>query len=146
MNDDVKKLAEIASDTLKQHKIERLRKKLTERAQEIKDAPPSQMMDFYCSTCEKDFGGLGFKQVCIPKVSVWFAWYETPCPEGHICLRYITDKIADPYFVQSPFVRAQQVEFEDSMVGPDNPRFKVLYPEAWKKIQSQKFEREFTNN
>lgn len=75
---------------------------------------------------------------------MWFAFYEAQCPEGHTSVRYITDKLTDPYFINSPFVRAQQVEFEDAMLSPDNPRFKVLYPEAYDKIKLGEIGRELT--
>ena len=144
MKDDLSHLKDIASDTLKNKALDRLRAKLTERAQDIKDAPESQMMDFYCGTCSKDFGAMGFKQIRLPKKSLWFAWYEAQCPEGHTALRYITDKLTDPYFHLSPFVKAQQAEFEDAMLSPDHPRFKVLYPEAYDKIKQQELGRELT--
>lgn len=142
MNDDVKKLTHIAKDTLKNKEIDRLRLKLSERAQEIKDAQPTQRMDFFCSECERDFGGIGHKEVRWPKGSVWFAFYRGRCPEGHLTIRYITDKLKDPYFYKSPFVRKQQSVYADAMIGPDNPRFKVLYPEAYERIQQQKLKRE----
>lgn len=141
---DLIKLGEIAQDTFKNLQLERLYKKLSERAQEIKDAPEYQQMDFYCDECEKDFGGVGHKEIRLPKGSVFFAFYRTFCPDGHIATRRITDKIADPYFFNSPFIHAQQKQFEDAMIGPDNPRFKFLYPEAHKKLKSGEFEREFT--
>lgn len=144
MDEHIQRLQEIAGDTLKQKKIERLRQKLTERAQDIKDAPYSQMMDFYCTECHRDFGAIGFKEVRVPKGSVWFAWYEAHCPEGHKNLRYITDKIEDPYFVQSPFVRAQQEEFEDAQIPPWHPRFKVLYPLQHAALKAKQYEGELT--
>lgn len=144
MDKDTQYLKERASDILENKKLERLRQKLSERAQEIKDAPESQMMDFYCDTCKRDFGAMGFKQVRIPKKSVWFAFYEANCPNNHKALRYITDKLTDPYFFNSPFVREQQNQFEDAMITPDNPRFKLLYPEAYERIKSAAFRREIT--
>lgn len=146
MKSDLDNLKYIAEDVLKNKELDRLRAKLTERAQEIKDAPESVMTDFYCDECQRDFGAIGHKQVRIPEKSVWFAFYETHCPEGHKAIRHITDKLEDPYFLKSPFVRAQQVEFEEAMIGPDDPRFETLYPEAYKKLQSKQFEREFTQH
>ena len=142
MSDDIQYLKDRASDLMQGKALDRLRAKLSERAQEIKDAPDSQHMDFYCTTCERDFGAIGFKQVRVPRGSVWFAYYEAQCPNGHTCLRYITDKITDPYFTQSPFIRAQQNQFEDAMLSPDSPRFKLLYPEAHERLKGGDFRRE----
>lgn len=141
---ELEHLKDRASKVIEEKKIERLRQKLTERAQEIKDAPYVADTDFYCDVCKKDFGARGFKQVRTPKGSVWFAFYEATCPQGHTAIRYITDKITDPYFVTSPFVRAQQDEYADYMLDPSSPRFKLLYPETHKRLKSGDFNREFT--
>lgn len=64
---DLIKLGEIAQDTFKNLQLERLYKKLSERAKEIKDAPEYQQMDFYCDECGKDFGGVGQKKSAYQK-------------------------------------------------------------------------------
>lgn len=142
MKNEIDELKHIASSVMEDKRVERLRQKLTERAQEIRDAPESQMMDFYCKECERDFGAIGFKQVRMPKGSVWFAYYEANCPENHKALRYVTDKIEDPYFILSPFIRAQQDEFEDAQLPPWHPRFRLLYPLQYNALKQRQYEGE----
>lgn len=137
---EVEQLKDRASKIMEDSRIERLRHKLTERAQEIKSAPESAHTDFYCVECKRDFGAIGWKQVRKPQGSVWFAFYEAHCPEGHKAIRYITDKIEDPYFTKSPFIRAQQDEFEDAQIPPWHPRFKVLYPLQYERLKQMEYD------
>lgn len=114
------------------------RRKLLEpfvdRLNDIRQSPRVVQSDFFCTVCKKDFVGMGFKQVSAIREMLPCAWYVGKCPEGHRSLRYITDKWADPYYEQSLLVSKQRFEMKDDFLDPSDPRFKELYPEAYKRL------------
>lgn len=125
---------------LKQEDRERfveLQKWLFARRDEILAAPPYTDTAFWCDYCERDFEGKGHKEVRVPVGSVWLAYYVGICPCGKHSLRYITDKLKDPYFYKSLTVRVQQRLFPDEMLQPWQPRFKLLYPQQYQKLYLQ---------
>lgn len=110
---------------------------LNGRVREIKDAPKRQKTDFWCEDCQKDFSGIGYKEVR-ERPTFLIAWYTGFCPMGHKCIRRITDKVDDPYYHLSLMVRRQRVDFGNDLVQPGDPRFARLYPEQFKKLQDQR--------
>jgi hypothetical protein len=107
---------------------------LRARQRDIDDAPDCVLHDFWCTRCKADFSGMGWKQT--RKSTPPIAWYVGICPKGHEAIRRITDKADDPYYRLSLLVRRQRVDMEDDFLTPDNPRFKQLYPEQYKKLIS----------
>jgi hypothetical protein len=51
-------------------------------------------------------------------------------------IRRITDKSSDPYYVMSPFLQRQRYDLIDAFITPDDPRFKVLYPDKYAKLKN----------
>ncbi len=110
---------------------------LHRRIKEIKDAPMYVDGSFWCDHCKRDFEGRGHKEVRRPPVGVFFAYYVGICPCGHFALRYITDKLLDPYYYKSKAVRMMQGQHSDDMLQPWQPRFRQLYPEQYAKLYQQ---------
>lgn len=107
-------------------------------------APATTRYDFWCDECRADFQGLAHRRVRmvlsldtgLSRIDEpLFAWYEAKCPKNHVARRFITDKHVDPYFEKSRLVAAQRAEFADDLVQPSDPRFKKLYPAAWKELE-----------
>lgn len=113
---------------------EKFKAYLEERANEINAAPFKEALDFWCDVCAKDWEGVGFKEVRVPQNSLWYAFYRGWCPEGHQCVRRITDKLLDPYFYWSYKVSIMRAQYADDMVTPDDPRFKELYPQQYTEL------------
>ena len=105
-----------------------------DRAHEIFASPRYITTDFWCHTCKRDCTGTGYRQVCTVRQWAPTAWFIGYCPLGHKMLRYITDKHIDPYYNMSELLRRQRYELQDTMLTPDNPRFKLLYPEQYKAL------------
>lgn len=127
------------ADTLKAKTEDRerfyaLQKWLHERRDDVLQAPSYVMTEFWCNTCKKDFDGSGFKQVRVPPQGAWFAYYVGRCTQGHQALRYITDKLLDPYFRRSKRIKIQQGRYSDEMLQPWQPRFRQIYPQQYAKL------------
>lgn len=114
-----------------------LQKWLYERRDEILAAPPYIKTDFYCDHCKRDFSGIGNKEVRVPSQGVWFAYYVSICPCKKHAIRYITDKLLDPYWYKSKVIKIQQGQYADEMLQPWQPRFKQIYPEQYRKLYLQ---------
>lgn len=115
-----------------------LQKWLFERRDDILAAPMYVQTQFWCDYCEKDFNTTGHKEVRTPSNgTVWFAYYVGICPCGRHGLRYITDRLLDPYFYKSDVVRVQQGQYADEMLQPTQPRFRQLYPQQYAKLYLQ---------
>lgn len=130
--DKLKRIVDSKGEERSRHT--KLQEWLYGRANEIKAAAVRTQTDFWCDTCKRDFSGIGHKQVRMPPGSVWFAYYATVCPVGHKALRYITDKLTDPYYVKSARIRREQGLFHDDMLSPAHPRFKLIYPNQYRRL------------
>lgn len=104
------------------------------RRDDILQAPMFIKSDFWCDRCKRDFDATGHKEVRVPPKGVWFGYYVGICPEGHHALRYITDKLLDPFFYKSVRVKVQQGKYADEMLQPWQPRFRQLYPQQYAKL------------
>lgn len=105
-----------------------------DRVEAIMQAPRFTITDFWCAKCQKDVSGTGFRQTCVIRETLPTAWYTSFCPEGHRLTRRITDKDTDPYYTSSLLIKRQRYDLSDLLLTPDDPRFKILYPEAYKKL------------
>lgn len=134
------------------------------RTETINKSPESQKMLFHCRE-HGDFETIGFKQTSMFHSQVT-AYYE--CPQGRPAVffiydksgdshaklrkgkscrarRYITDVHLDPYFTESEMVRRERVDFADDMLQPDDPRFKKLYGDPYKRYYEKLEEDERIN-
>ena len=105
-----------------------------ERISAIYEAPRFVVTDFFCPVCKKDCVGTGYRQVATIRERAPTAWYIGFCPNNHKMIRRITDKETDPYYDLSPLIARQRWEMRDMLLTPDDPRFKELYPDAYKKL------------
>lgn len=94
---------------------------------QIVDAPQRTRYPFWCDECQADFFAIGYKVVRKRPGILPIAWYVGYCPKRHKCIRRITDRTNDPYFVRSFAVRRDRVRYKDDLLTPDDPRFWLLY-------------------
>lgn len=101
--------------------------KLEERTREIVDAKQVLRMSFWCEDCSADFNARATKIVRKHPGKLPIAWWVAFCPVRHKCIRRITDKINDKYYLQSLVVRRDRAKFADDLLTPDHHRFWLLY-------------------
>lgn len=100
-----------------------------ERQDLINDAKPFVATEFWCETCGIDFRAQAVKEVEIDwsNPNQFIAFYKTKCFEGHWCIRLITDKERDGYWVRSRAVhRDRGVHYKDT-IQPHETGFNMLY-------------------
>lgn len=104
-------------------------KALEEREDLIKDSKPVTLTDFWCDTCKKDFKSQAIRQVELDwsNTSQRVAFYKTKCFKGHWCIRLITDKHKDGFFVKSRFMSLDRGNHFDDTVQPNETNFNLLY-------------------
>jgi len=104
-------------------------KNTAERQELIQDAKPLVLTEFYCEKCREDFRAQSIKEVEVdwsnPNQSI--AFYKTKCFEGHWCIRLITDKHRDGYWIKSRAVlRDRGVHYKDTL-QPFETGYNMLY-------------------
>lgn len=131
-------------------RLQKMGAEYRERMAIIASSPVRNRMGFYCEQCRKDFDAVGYKHsnttilnvdtgMSEPRFpSVPHAWYTALCPKRHEAVRHITDKQRDVYFNLSLVVRQDRARYERDLLQPSDPRFKLVYPEQWKKLQEQR--------
>ena len=87
---------------------------------------------FWCDKCKKDFDSPAHKAG-----NSYAQWWETKCPKGHKSLRYITDRLSDPYFHKSAKLREQRKMFAKDLIQPGDPGYKTAYPEQARKMEEE---------
>lgn len=142
LKSDVERLGKIAQQNREgRAQDEKRGKAYRERLKEVQGAPQYASLGFWCYECRRDFDAVGLKQTRAMSTEP-IAWYGALCPKGHVSIRRITDKINDPYFRDSEYIRRQQGEHEDDFLTPADPRFRYKYPIQWARIQEEKRRRE----
>lgn len=100
-----------------------------DRLDSIKDAQLVAVTDFYCSKCREDFKSMSIKEVEIdwtcPSQNI--AFYRSKCDEGHWCIRYITDKISDPFWMSSQAIARDRGKHFKDIVQPFETGYNLLY-------------------
>lgn len=104
---------------------------------EYREAPDEVRTDFWCDECGLDISAIGFKKLYSDGMGI----YRSKCARQHMLVRYITNKWQDPYWNRSRKVAADREKYADDMLTPDNPRFRIVYPQQWKALQEMKHER-----
>jgi hypothetical protein len=100
-----------------------------ERDNLIKDSKMVVVTDFYCNTCRKDFKSIAIKQVEIDwsNSTQDVAFYKTKCDKGHWCLRHITDKDRDGFYIRSKLSRLDQGHHYADILQPFQTGYELLY-------------------
>lgn len=103
-------------------------KEKLERNQLIQEAHMVAVTDFYCDKCKKDFKSMAIKQIESDWLSNQFiAFYKTKCDKNHWCIRYITDKHHDPYWMRSRAVARDRGRAFNDIIQPGETGFNLLY-------------------
>lgn len=142
MDKRVRELGDIAKRNREGRAQDELRgRALRDRRKEVDDAKLYAQQGFWCKECARDFSAQGLKQV--RDYDTWpLAWYGALCPNGHTAIRRITDKLHDPYFYESQYIRREQAQHADDFMLPSDPRFRYKYPVQWARIEEERRQRE----
>lgn len=103
---------------------------LEEREKLIADAKRIVHTDFHCSRCRKDFTANAILQVEIDWANETqrIAFYKTKHREcGNWCIRLVTDKASDAFWVRSRRVVRERQDFHNDLVQPHETGFNLLY-------------------
>ena len=122
------------NDRLAREEMERPYK---ERLETIFTSHKVIVTDFWCDICKRDCSGPGYREVCTIRSYAPTAWYVGYCPLGHKMIRRITDKNNDSYYDLSEMVQRHRAEMKDDFLSPDDPRFKLLYPEKYAELMKK---------
>lgn len=108
------------------------RNKLKEKEERIKTIEESKLVsitDFWCDKCEQDFKSMTVRQFEIDwsNPSQYIAFYKTKCDKGHWCIRLITDKQKDGYWIRSKAVAHDRGIAHNDIIQPHETGFVALY-------------------
>lgn len=124
-------------------RYEALEKERRDRERVVREAYDHTPMQFWCDECERDYETIGHKVVQEEnRFHLLRAYYVGICPASHRNIRRITDKQGDPYYHKSIMLRRQRIDMADAMLQPHDPRFRVVYPDAWRRIEADREARE----
>lgn len=98
-----------------------------ERIKEIEDARMMVATEFLCRKCGEEFKGVAVRQVEIPFNGPPIAYYKHKCDKGHWCMRWITDKWKDPYWIRSKAVARDKGKNYKDIIQPSEEGFNLLY-------------------
>lgn len=104
----------------------------------IAEAAQYAMTGFWCDECSRDVVAHACKIEQRMNTDEPRAFYAAACPKGHRVIRRITDKHNDPYYHKSLIMRRERAERADDMLQPHDPRFRIVYPEVWKKMEAER--------
>jgi len=141
VNGAVVELVEQFKDRITKNREEQAREALTQiqlaPRREITDAPPFQVVAFWCNCCSRDYTTLG-RIIVEGQGQTASAVYVSKCPEGHENYRYVTDTSHDPYYTRSRAVQADREAHELDMISPHDDRFRTVYREQWLAHESKR--------
>lgn len=104
-------------------------KALEEREDLIKDSKEYALTDFWCDTCKEDFKAVAIRQIEVdwscPTQRI--AFYKTKCFRRHWCIRLITDRHKDGFYLKSKFVNLDRGNHYADTVQPFETGFNLLY-------------------
>jgi hypothetical protein len=131
----VERLIDHASGVRREREQEKEAKALDDHRGAIAAAKERLLTEFWCDECRVDVYRYGKKVVVRLERPV--AFYKTFCGAGHALRRRITGKTKDPYYRRSEGLRKAVKKLEIDLLQPSDPRFRIHYPEMWRKIQGQ---------
>ncbi len=104
-------------------------KELNDREDYITDSKPVIQTDFWCNKCKKDFKGQAVRQIEVDwsNTSQRIAYYKTKCFKGHWCMRLVTDRHKDGFFIQSKLMALDRGNHYADTVQPNETNFNLLY-------------------
>lgn len=126
----IKDLIEFQEKRSQDRNFYRDKQKLADdRESYIDDAKAMVLTDFWCETCKEDFKGGSVKQV----ETDWsnstqrIAFYKNKCSKGHWCIRLITDRHKDGFFIKSKLIALDKGQHYNDTIQPDQTNFNLLY-------------------
>lgn len=104
-------------------------KERQERNDAIKDSPIVSVTDFYCNLCRLDFKSMSVREVETDWSNSlqYIAFYKSKCDKGHWCIRFITDKLKDPFWMNSRKIATDRGRYHDDIVQPFESGYNLLY-------------------
>lgn len=104
-------------------------KEYAERQEEIMKAKPFHIVEFYCTHCHEDFADLAHKQIELDWSNSLqnIAFYKGKHDCGTWAIRYITDKLADPYWTESMQVAQDRGKHFADLLQPFETGYQTLY-------------------
>lgn len=113
-----------------------------ERLRLVSESPRRMPQEMWCVQCQRDFTCVDALKMVTTQRGVPCAYYEGQCPQKHRAIRYLTDKHLDPYYHLSAMLRHQRHQMRDDILTPADPRFRIVYPKQWAKIEEEREARE----
>lgn len=104
-------------------------KALDEREELIRDAQIVCVTDFWCNDCKKDFKSMSIKEIEIDWScpSQRIAFYRSKCDKGHWCIRLITDRHKDGFWMRSRKMSLDRGKHFADIIQPWETNFNLLY-------------------
>lgn len=100
-----------------------------EREDMIKEAQLVVVTDFWCQKCRKDFKSMSIKESYIDWTNSTqrIAFYRSKCDKGHWCIRLITDRQRDGFWVRSKLCALDKGNHQLDLVQPHETGYYMLY-------------------
>ena len=126
----IKMLIESQERKTKDRVIYQNREKVNaEREEEIIKAKPHDIIEFFCDWCDEDFANIAIKHVetdwSNPTQRV--AYFKSKHDCGNWCIRHITDRNADPYWMESRQVAQDRGKHHNELIQPFETGYELLY-------------------
>lgn len=105
-------------------------KEKEEREKLIADAKPVEDKDFFCRHCQDDFTCQSVLQIEVDwsNSAQRIAFYKAKHKKcGNWCIRLVTDRQRDGYWIRSRRVRADQGKHHNDLLQPFETGFNLLY-------------------
>lgn len=139
-HDDFKRLDKIYQERFEERDREKTKEGYQkENELEVNDGIKTPLSDYYCKKCKKDYEDYRTTYLVQndwervgKKVSFWKSKHK-PCGTWNI--RYITDKLHDPYWTQSPKMKKDRGNYYRDMLQPSDSGFDMLYANKFNQKQ-----------
>lgn len=104
-------------------------KESEERESLIKDSKQVCVTDFWCDKCKQDFKSQTIREVETDwsNTDQRIAFYRSKCDKGHWCIRLITDRHRDGFFVKSKLIALDRGNHFADIIQPFETNYNLLY-------------------
>lgn len=100
------------------------------------------LFDFWCDNCQEDFSAPCYK-TRHRLYGDWIAVWRTICPFcENGCIRHITHKDEDVYYLKSEKIREQREKFAWDVLQPGDSGFRMAYGEPYEAFERKMAGRE----
>lgn len=130
-NDQVRKLENFLEKRFEEREAAKLEEAYKyENQKDIQESLESRPTDFYCRRCKcdyEDYRTTGIVESDWINPGKYIAKWNSKHKCGTWNIRYATDKHLDPYWTQSPKMKADQGNYYRDMIQPHETGFDMLY-------------------